>query len=107
MGWPWKRDYARRTGIRTFPKKWACRVNRTRANQPARLQQLLWVMGQYSAFATAEETNSGSGTAGTGTAGFSCARLAKQIGLDSADPQAAGEVGEVGVAIDSPTISSG
>src|SRR5436190_9852710 len=62
-----------------------------------------WTMRQYAGFATAEETNARfrmlleAGAPGLSTA-FD---LPTQLGMDSDDPLAAGEVGRVGVAIDS------
>lgn len=62
-----------------------------------------WTMRQYAGFATAEESNKRyKYLLGQGTTGLSVAfDLPTQIGLDSDDPLAAGEVGKVGVAIDS------
>ncbi len=63
----------------------------------------LWTMRQYAGFATAEESNKRyKYLLSQGTTGLSIAfDLPTQIGLDSDDPLAAGEVGKVGVAIDS------
>ncbi len=63
----------------------------------------LWTMRQYAGFATAEESNERyKYLLSQGTTGLSVAfDLPTQIGLDSDDPLAAGEVGKVGVAIDS------
>jgi methylmalonyl-CoA mutase N-terminal domain/subunit len=63
----------------------------------------LWTMRQYAGFATAEESNARyKYLLSQGTTGLSVAfDLPTQIGLDSDDPLAAGEVGKVGVAIDS------
>jgi methylmalonyl-CoA mutase N-terminal domain/subunit len=63
----------------------------------------LWTMRQYAGYATAEESNSRyKYLLAHGTTGLSVAfDLPTQIGLDSDDPLAAGEVGKVGVAIDS------
>jgi methylmalonyl-CoA mutase N-terminal domain/subunit len=63
----------------------------------------LWTMRQYAGYATAEESNARyKFLLGQGTTGLSVAfDLPTQIGLDSDDPLAAGEVGKVGVAIDS------
>jgi methylmalonyl-CoA mutase N-terminal domain/subunit len=60
-------------------------------------------MRQYAGYATAEESNARyKYLLGHGTTGLSVAfDLPTQIGLDSDDPLAAGEVGKVGVAIDS------
>ncbi|HEX8116295.1 MAG TPA: methylmalonyl-CoA mutase family protein, partial [Pyrinomonadaceae bacterium] len=63
----------------------------------------LWTMRQYAGYATAEESNARyKFLLGQGTTGLSVAvDLPTQIGLDSDDPLAAGEVGKVGVAVDS------
>src|SRR5205085_3862097 len=63
----------------------------------------LWTMRQYAGYATAEESNARyKFLLSQGTTGLSVAfDLPTQIGLDSDDPLAAGEVGRVGVAIDS------
>ena len=60
-------------------------------------------MGQYAGFGTAAETNGRfRALLDAGVTGFSVALdLPTQMGLDSDDPTAAGEVGKVGVAIDS------
>ena len=62
-----------------------------------------WTMRQYAGFATAEESNARyKYLLSQGTTGLSVAfDLPTQIGLDSDDPLAFGEVGKVGVAIDS------
>lgn len=62
-----------------------------------------WIMGQYAGFGTAAETNARfRALLDAGVTGFSVALdLPTQIGIDSDDPRAAGEVGKVGVAIDS------
>src|SRR5436190_197733 len=62
-----------------------------------------WTMRQYAGFATAAESNARyKYLLLQGTSGLSVAfDLPTQIGLDSDDPLAAGEVGKVGVAIDS------
>jgi methylmalonyl-CoA mutase N-terminal domain/subunit len=63
----------------------------------------LWTMRQYAGYATAEESNARyKYLLANGTTGLSVAfDLPTQIGLDSDDPLSAGEVGKVGVAIDS------
>jgi methylmalonyl-CoA mutase N-terminal domain/subunit len=63
----------------------------------------LWTMRQYAGYATAEESNARyKYLLAHGTTGLSVAfDLPTQIGLDSDDPLAQGEVGKVGVAIDS------
>ena len=62
-----------------------------------------WTMRQYAGFATAAESNARyKYLLSHGTTGLSVAfDLPTQIGLDSDDPLAVGEVGKVGVAIDS------
>src|SRR3954447_4716859 len=62
-----------------------------------------WTMRQYAGFATAQESNARyKYLLGQGTTGLSVAfDLPTQIGLDSDDTLSAGEVGKVGVAIDS------
>ncbi|MCA1643592.1 MAG: methylmalonyl-CoA mutase family protein [Acidobacteria bacterium] len=62
-----------------------------------------WTMRQYAGYATAEESNARyKYLLAQGTTGLSVAfDLPTQIGLDSDDPLAAGEVGKVGVAISS------
>ena len=63
----------------------------------------VWTMGQYAGFGTARETNERfRSLLDQGLTGFSVALdLPTQMGLDSDAPMAAGEVGKVGVAIDS------
>jgi methylmalonyl-CoA mutase N-terminal domain/subunit len=63
----------------------------------------LWTMRQYAGFGTARESNRRYRyLLERGTTGLSVAfDLPTQIGYDSDDPQSAGEVGRVGVAIDS------
>src|SRR5277367_4088387 len=63
----------------------------------------LWTMRQYAGFGTAVESNQRYRyLLGKGQAGLSVAfDLPTQIGMDSDHPLAAGEVGKVGVAIDS------
>jgi methylmalonyl-CoA mutase N-terminal domain/subunit len=62
-----------------------------------------WTMRQYAGFATAAESNARYRyLLGQGTTGLSVAfDLVTQLGYDSDAPQARGEVGKVGVAIDS------
>ena len=62
-----------------------------------------WIMGQYAGFGTAEQSNQRfKALLDAGVTGFSVALdLPTQLGLDSDDPRARGEVGKVGVAIDS------
>src|SRR3712207_5069599 len=62
-----------------------------------------WTIRQYAGFGSAEETNARFRyLLDRGQTGLSVAfDLPTQLGLDSDDPRAAGEVGRVGVAIDS------
>lgn len=75
----------------------------TRGIQPTMYRGRYWTMRQYSGMATSEETNAlYKYLLSQGTTGLSVAMdLPTQIGLDSDDPRALGEVGKVGVAIDS------
>jgi methylmalonyl-CoA mutase N-terminal domain/subunit len=75
----------------------------TRGVQPTMYRGRLWTMRQYAGFGTAEETNRRFHfLLQQGQTGLSVAfDLPTQIGYDSDDPMAAGEVGKVGVAIDS------
>jgi methylmalonyl-CoA mutase, N-terminal domain len=75
----------------------------TRGLYPRGYQGKLWTMRQYAGFGTAAESNRRYRyLLERGTTGLSVAfDLPTQIGYDSDDPQAAGEVGRVGVAIDS------
>jgi methylmalonyl-CoA mutase N-terminal domain/subunit len=61
-----------------------------------------WIMGQYAGFGSPEQSNLRyRRLLEAGVTGFSVALdLPTQLGLDSDDPRAAGEVGRVGVAID-------
>jgi len=75
----------------------------TRGIQPTMYRGRLWTMRQYAGFATAEESNVRyKYLLEQGQTGLSVAfDLPTQIGYDSNDPMAVGEVGKVGVAIDS------
>jgi len=75
----------------------------TRGIQPDMYRGRPWTMRQYAGFATAAESNQRYRYLLTqGVKGLSVAfDLPTQIGYDSDDPLAAGEVGRVGVAIDS------
>lgn len=75
----------------------------TRGIDSQMYRRQLWIMGQYSGFGTAEETNRRFRyLLEQGQTGFSIALdLPTQLGLDSDSPLAAGEVGKVGVPIDS------
>ena len=74
-----------------------------RGVQPTGYRGRFWTMRQYSGFATARETNERFHfLLEQGQTGLSVAfDLPTQIGYDSDDPLAQGEVGKVGVAIDS------
>jgi methylmalonyl-CoA mutase N-terminal domain/subunit len=89
-------DYCHRLG---FPGVYPF----TRGVQPTMYRGRFWTMRQYAGFATAEESNKRYRyLLDQGTTGLSVAfDLPTQIGYDSDDPIAAGEVGRVGVAIDS------
>lgn len=75
----------------------------TRGIQPTMYRGRFWTMRQYAGFGTAEESNQRYRyLLNQGQTGLSVAfDLPTQIGYDSDDPMAAGEVGKVGVAIDS------
>ncbi len=74
----------------------------TRGIYPTMYRGRLWTMRQYAGFGTAEETNRRfKYLLDAGQTGLSVAfDLPTQMGLDSDNPRAAGEVGKVGVAID-------
>ena len=74
----------------------------TRGIQPTMYRGKLWTMRQYAGFGTAKESNQRYRyLLSQGTSGLSAAfDLPTQIGYDSDDPLAYGEVGKVGVAID-------
>ncbi|HEY3365822.1 MAG TPA: methylmalonyl-CoA mutase family protein [Symbiobacteriaceae bacterium] len=75
----------------------------TRGVQPTMYRGRFWTMRQYAGFGTAEESNERyKYLLANGTSGLSVAfDLPTQIGYDSDSPMAEGEVGKVGVAIDS------
>jgi methylmalonyl-CoA mutase N-terminal domain/subunit len=75
----------------------------TRGIQPTMYRARNWTMRQYAGFGSAEETNKRFRyLLEAGQTGLSVAfDLPTQIGYDSDDPMARGEVGKVGVAIDS------
>src|SRR3954463_1656757 len=75
----------------------------TRGVQPTMYRGRLWTMRQYAGMGDAEESNKRyKYLLGHGNTGLSVAfDLPTQIGLDSDHPLAVGEVGKVGVAIDS------
>ncbi|HSL34384.1 MAG TPA: methylmalonyl-CoA mutase family protein [Candidatus Limnocylindrales bacterium] len=75
----------------------------TRGVQPTMYRSRFWTMRQYAGFATAEETNRRFRyLLEQGQTGLSVAfDLPTQMGYDSDAPEASGEVGRVGVPIDS------
>ncbi|KAB8140874.1 methylmalonyl-CoA mutase [Chloroflexia bacterium SDU3-3] len=75
----------------------------TRGIYPTMYKGRLWTMRQYAGFASARESNQRYRYLLTqGQTGLSVAfDLPTQLGLDSDDPRAEGEIGKVGVAIDS------
>ena len=75
----------------------------TRGVQPTMYRGRFWTMRMYAGFSTAEESNKRYRyLLESGGTGLSCAfDLPTQIGLDSDDPKSEGEIGKVGVAIDS------
>jgi methylmalonyl-CoA mutase N-terminal domain/subunit len=88
-------DYGRDLG---FPGEFPF----TRGVQPTMYRGRLWTMRQYAGFATSEETNKRyKYLLEQGQTGLSIAfDLPTQIGYDSDHPLSEGEVGKVGVAID-------
>ena len=89
-------DYARDLG---FPGEYPF----TRGIQPTMYRARPWTIRQYAGFGTPEATNERfKFLLSQGQPGLSVAfDLPTQMGLDSDDERAAGEVGQVGVAIDS------
>lgn len=89
-------DYERDLG---FPGEYPY----TRGVQPTMYRGKLWTMRMYAGFSTAEESNKRyKYLIANGGTGLSCAfDLPTQIGYDSDDKMSEGEVGKVGVAIDS------
>ncbi|WP_371365343.1 Methylmalonyl-CoA mutase [Sporomusa rhizae] len=89
-------DYERKLG---FPGQYPY----TRGVQPTMYRGRFWTMRMYAGFSTAEESNKRYRyLIESGATGLSCAfDLPTQIGYDSDDAIAEGEVGKVGVAIDS------
>ncbi len=89
-------DYERDLG---FPGEYPY----TRGVQPTMYRGKLWTMRMYAGFSTAEESNKRyKYLIANGGTGLSCEfDLPPQIGYDSDDKMSAGEVGKVGVAIDS------
>ena len=74
----------------------------TRGVQPSMYRGRLWTMRQYAGFGTAQQTNTRFRLLlDKGQTGLSVAfDLPTQMGIDSDSPRALGEVGRVGVAID-------
>jgi len=93
---PKKRDYLEDLG---FPGQFPY----TRGIQPTMYRARLWTMRQYAGFGTSKDTNKRfKYLLKKGQNGLSVAfDLPTQIGLDSDDPLAQGEVGRIGVAVDS------
>jgi len=91
-GWEWERDLG-------FPGEYPF----TRGIHATGYRSRLWTMRQYAGFGTAVESNARFRyLLSQGQTGLSVAfDLPTQIGLDSDHPLARGEVGRVGVAIDS------
>ncbi|HEX3540100.1 MAG TPA: methylmalonyl-CoA mutase family protein [Acidimicrobiales bacterium] len=75
----------------------------TRGIYPTMYRGRVWTMRQYAGFGSAEATNQRwKMLLASGSTGLSCAfDLPTQMGYDSDHPRAEGEVGRVGVAIDS------
>jgi methylmalonyl-CoA mutase N-terminal domain/subunit len=107
-GFDVKRIYTHQDGVSTdesyleklgFPGEYPY----TRGIQPTMYRSRFWTMRQYAGFGSAEETNGRFRyLLEQGQTGLSVAfDLPTQIGYDSDDPMAQGEVGKVGVAIDS------
>ena len=96
LGLPGERGYMQELG---FPGEYPF----TRGVQPTMYRGRLWTMRQYAGYASAEESNRRYRyLLEQGQTGLSVAfDLPTQIGYDSDDPLAAGEVGKVGVAISS------
>jgi methylmalonyl-CoA mutase N-terminal domain/subunit len=90
------RDYLERLG---FPGQYPY----TRGIYPTMYRSQFWTMRQYAGMGTAQESNERFRyLLKEGQTGLSVAfDLPTQLGLDSDDPLAEGEVGQVGVAIDS------
>ena len=93
---PGERDYLSELG---FPGQYPF----TRGVQPTMYRGRFWTMRQYAGYASAEESNARYRyLLEQGQTGLSVAfDLPTQIGYDSDDPIASGEVGKVGVAISS------
>lgn len=85
------------------PEEWPGEYPYTRGIYPTMYRSRLWTMRQYAGFGSARETNERFRyLLAQGQTGLSVAfDLPTQIGYDSDDPMSLGEVGKVGVAIDS------
>lgn len=94
--WSGASDYERQLG---FPGEYPY----TRGVQPTMYRGRFWTMRQYAGFGTAAQSNERYRyLLDQGTTGLSVAfDLPTQMGFDSDSPRARGEVGKVGVAIDS------
>jgi methylmalonyl-CoA mutase N-terminal domain/subunit len=97
--WPWDRDSFAPESDLGIPGSYPF----TRGVQPTMYRGRFWTMRQYAGFGSAEETNRRfKYLIEQGQTGLSVAfDLPTQIGYDSDNEVAAGEVGKVGVAIDS------
>jgi methylmalonyl-CoA mutase N-terminal domain/subunit len=75
----------------------------TRGIDPVMYRDTFWIMGQYSGFGSAEEANQRlKYLLSQGQTGFAIALdLPTQLGINSDHPMAMGEVGKVGVAVNS------
>ncbi len=98
-----KTIYTRNDVSNTPPPEGPGEAPFTRGIQADMYRGKLWTMRQYAGFSTAEESNKPyQYLLSEGVSGLSVAfDLPTQIGYDSDDDMAEGEVGKVGVAIDS------
>ena len=101
-GIPLEAAYAASSGGPRFPRGEPGVFPFTRGIRAEGYRGRLWTMRQYAGFATAAESNARYRyLLARGTTGLSVAfDLPTQLGYDSDAPQARGEVGKVGVAID-------
>lgn len=95
--------YTRSEKRKQLPEEYPGVFPYTRGIQPTMYRSRLWTMRQYAGFGSAKETNNRFRyLLEQGQTGLSVAfDLPTQIGYDSDDMMAEGEVGKVGVAIDS------
>jgi len=102
-GIPIKTVYAKSDVPSNVPEEFPGQFPYTRGVQPDMYRGRLWTMRQYAGFSTAEESNNRYHyLLSQGVMGLSVAfDLPTQIGYDSDHMLAEGEVGKVGVAIDS------